>query len=88
MTSMYMSKHGEWCEDEGDLQGFSSRQSLSSSSPQGGGPKKLKFGVLEQPAPKMTPRSHMESISDVLYMDGKIISRRFQWNRFQAQIHL
>ena len=43
MTSMHMSKHGEWCEDEGDLQGFSSRQSLSSSSPQGGGPKQLKF---------------------------------------------
>ncbi|XP_039851101.1 uncharacterized protein LOC120709500 isoform X1 [Panicum virgatum] len=43
MIGMYMSKYGEWCEDEGDLKGFSSRQSLSGSSPQGGGPKQLKF---------------------------------------------
>ena len=33
------------------------------------------------------PRSHTESDLDVLYMDGKIISRYFQWNQFQAQIH-
>jgi hypothetical protein len=31
--------------------------------------------------------SHTESVLDVLYMDGKIISRSFQWNWFQAQIH-
>jgi hypothetical protein len=36
---------------------------------------------------KLTPMSHTESDLDVLYMDGKIISRSFQWNRFQDQIH-
>jgi hypothetical protein len=30
--------------------------------------------------------SHTESDLGVLYMDGKIISRSFQWHRFQAQI--
>jgi hypothetical protein len=25
-TSMHTAKHGEWCEDEGDQQGFSSRE--------------------------------------------------------------
>ena len=80
MTSMHMSKHGEWREDKGDLQGFSSRVE---------GPKLIRFesprwrpkttqvyvhlGVQEQPAPKMTSRSHTESILDVLYMAGKII---------------
>ena len=94
MTSMHMGKYGEWHEDEGDLQGFPSREE---------GPKLIRFesprwrpkttqvrvhlGVQEQPAPKMTPRSHTESVLDVLYMDGKIISRNFQWHRFQAQIH-
>ena len=33
------------------------------------------------------PRSHMESILDVLYMDEKIISRSFQWHWFEAQIN-
>ena len=94
MTSMHMTKHGEWCEDEGDLQGFSSREE---------GPKLIQFesprwrpkttevrvhlGVQEQPAQKMTPRSHTVSVLDVIYMDGKIISRSFQWNLFQAQIN-
>jgi hypothetical protein len=35
----------------------------------------------------ISPMSHMESDLDVLYMDGKIISRSFQWNRYQDQIH-
>ena len=87
MTSMHMGKYGEWHEDEGDLQGFPSREE---------GPKLIRFesprwrpkdntslspaylGVQEQPAQKMTPRSHTESIFNVLYMDGKIISRSFQ----------
>ena len=43
---MHMAKHGEWHKDEGDLQGFPSQvegPKLSGSSPQGGGPKQLKF---------------------------------------------
>ena len=38
------------------------------------------FGVQEQPAPKSTPMLHTESVLDSLYMDGKIISRSFQWH--------
>ena len=93
MTSMHTDKHGDRREDKGDQQGFSSREE---------GPKFIRFesprwrpkttqvrvhlGVQEQPTPKMMPRSHTEFISDVLYMDGKIISRSFQWHQFQAQI--
>ena len=44
------------------------------------------LGVQEQPAPKSTPRPHMESVLIALYMDGNIISRSFQWHRFEAQI--
>ena len=66
-------------------------QSLSGSYPQGGGPKttqvRVHLGVQEQPAQKMMPRSHTESVSDIPYMDGKIISSSFQWNWFDAQIH-
>ena len=84
---MYMAKHGEWHEDEGDLQGFSSRvegpKLIWFESPRWR-PKttqvRVHLGVQEQPAPKMTTRSHTETVSDVLYMDGKIISRSFQWN--------
>ena len=84
MTSMHTVKHGEWHEDEGDQHGFPSREE---------GPKLIRFesprwrskttqirvhlGVQEQPAPKMTPRSHTVSVLDVLNMDGKIISRSF-----------
>ena len=32
------------------------------------------------------PRPHTESVLDALYMDGKIISRIFQWNLLEAQI--
>ena len=96
MTSMHTVKHGEWREDEGDQQGFPSREEgpkliwfesprwrpkdNSSSSP-------LYLRVQEQHAQKMTPMSHTESISDVLYMDGKIVSRSFQWHWFEAQIN-
>jgi hypothetical protein len=45
------------------------------------------FRLQEQPVLKRTPMSHTESDLDVLYMDGNIISRIFQWNWFQAQIH-
>ena len=87
MTSMHMAKHGEWCEDERNQQGFPIRVE---------GPKLIRFesprwrpkttevrvllGVQKQPAPKMTPRSHTKSVLNVLYMDGKIISRSFQWH--------
>ena len=67
-------------------------QSVSGSSPQGGGPKtaqvRVHLGVQEQPAPKMKARSHTESVFNVLYMDGKIISRNFQYLQIQAQNHL
>ena len=33
----------------------------------------------------MTPRSHTESVLDVLYMDGKIISRIFQCTGFMPK---
>ena len=49
---------------------------------------RFSFGLQEQPAIKWTPRLHTELDLDVLYMVGKIISIRFQWNRSQAQIHL
>ena len=49
---------------------------------------RVHLGVQEQSAPKLTSRLHTESILDALYMDGKIISRIFQWHKFQAQIHL
>ena len=84
---MHMAKHGELREDEGDLQGFPSRVE---------GPKLIRFesprwrpkttqvrvhlGVQEQPAQKMMPKSHTESILDVLFMDRKIYSRSFQWH--------
>ena len=47
---------------------------------------RVHLGVQEQPAPKSTPRPHMESVMDDLYIDGKIISRSFQWHQFEAQI--
>ena len=87
ITSMHTAKHGEWCEDEGDQQGFLSREEgpklIRFESP-GWRPKttqvRVHLRVQEQPAAKMMPRSHTESVLDVLYMDGKIISRSFQWN--------
>ena len=48
---------------------------------------RFSFGLQEQPTLKRTPRSHTELDLDVLYMDGNIISRCFQWHWFQAQIH-
>jgi hypothetical protein len=40
----------------------------------------IQFGFQEQSAPKSSPRSHTNSILDVLYMDGKIRGSIFQWN--------
>ena len=48
---------------------------------------RVHLGVQEQPVQKSTPRPHTESVLDALYMDGKIISRSFQWKLFEAQIH-
>ena len=47
---------------------------------------RVHLGVQKQPAPKLMPRPHMESVLDALYMDGKIISRSFQWLWLEAQI--
>ena len=44
-------------------------------------------GVVDQqgqPTPKSMPWPHTESVLDALYIDGKIISRSFQWNWFEA----
>ena len=94
MTSMDTIIDGEW---HGVLQGH-----LGCPN-QEGGPRLIRFesprwrpketqvrvhlGVQEQPTPKSTPRPHTESILDALHMDGKIISRNFQWHWFEAQIH-
>ena len=94
MSSVGTTTIGEWHRDPRDQHGYPNRD---------GGPKLIRFesprwrpketqvrvhlGVQEQPAPKLTPRSHTEFVLDVLYMDGKIISRSFQWHRSQAQIH-
>ena len=48
---------------------------------------RFSFGLQEQAALKRTPRLHTESDLGALDMHGKIISRRFQWLWFQAQIH-
>ena len=48
---------------------------------------RFSFGLQEQPKLKRTIRSYTESYLVTLDMDGKIISRRFQWNQFEAQIH-
>ena len=38
------------------------------------------FGLQEQPALKQMPMLHTDSDLDVIYMDGKIISRHFEWH--------
>ena len=48
---------------------------------------RFSFGLQEQAALKQTSRLHTESDLGALDMDGKIISRRFQWIWSQAQIH-
>ena len=77
---------GEWHRDPRDQHRFPNRD---------GGPKIIRFE-----SPRWRPKSSSsssrspgaahtkndESILGVLYMDGNIISRSFQWSRFQAQI--
>jgi hypothetical protein len=46
----------------------------------------IQFGFQEQSAPKSSPRSHTNSVLDVLYMDGKIRGSNFQWNQSHIQI--
>jgi hypothetical protein len=71
-----------------DFQKEMEAQSLSDLSRQGGGPNQVRvhLGVQDQHIQKMVPRPHTESVLDVLYMDGKIISRSFQWHQLQAKI--
>ena len=73
-----------------DIQIEMEARSLSDLSRQGGGPNQVRvhLGVQEQSARKSMPRSYTEPVLDVLYMDGKIISRSFQWHQSQAQILL
>ena len=93
MTPMHTTMIGAWHQERGVQQGCPSHE---------GGPRLIRFesprwrpketqvrvhlGVQEQPAPKSTPRPHMESILVALYMDGKIISWSLQWHWFEAQI--
>jgi hypothetical protein len=81
MTPMHTTMIGAWNGVEEVQQGFSSQQ---------GGPKlirfespmwkpkaiqvRVQFEVQEQCAIKRTPRSHTESVLDVLYMVGSRIS--------------
>jgi hypothetical protein len=46
----------------------------------------IQFGFQEQSAPKLSPRSHTNSVLYVLYMDGKIRGSTFQWNWYHIQI--
>ena len=57
-----------------DIQIEMEAQSLSNLSRQGGGPNQVRvhLGVQEQPS---LPRTHTKTVLDVLYMDGKIISK-------------
>ena len=87
MTPMHTTMIGAWHQERGVQQGCPSHE---------GGPRLIRFksprwrsketkvgvhlGVPELPAPKLTPRPHTESVLDGLYMDGKIISRSFQWH--------
>src|SRR6185503_4652230 len=45
------------------------------------------FGLQQQPALKRMPRSQTGLDLGALGMDGKIISRRFQWSQSQAQFN-
>jgi hypothetical protein len=81
MTLMHTTMIGAWNGVEEVQQGFPSQQ---------GGPRlirfeslrwrpkaiqvRVQFGVQEQCAIKQTPRSHTESVLDVLYMVGRRIS--------------
>ena len=90
---MHTTMIAAWHQERGVQQGCPSHE---------GGPRLIRFesprwrpketqvqvhlGVQEQPAPKSTPKPHTESVLDALSMDGKIISRRFQWHQFESQI--
>lgn len=79
MTSMHTTMLGTWNRDKGDRQEFSNQE---------GGPRLIRFespswrpkptrvrgrfGLQEQPALKSSPRSHTDSVFDVLYMVGKL----------------
>ena len=87
MTPMHTTMFGPWYGGVGGQQGCPS---------QVGGPRLIRFesprwrpkaiqdrarlGVQEQHVLKMTSRSHTVSILGIIYMDGKIISWRFQWH--------
>jgi hypothetical protein len=46
----------------------------------------IQFGFQEQFTPESSPRSHTNSILDVLYMDGKLRGSNFQWSQSHIQI--
>jgi hypothetical protein len=78
---MPISMRGAWIGEDGVQQGFPSQEGdprlIRFESPRWR-PKviqvRVQFGVQEQCAIKRTPRSHTESILDVLYMVGRTIS--------------
>jgi hypothetical protein len=81
MATMLMSMRGAWIGEDGVQQGYPCQE---------GGPRLIRFesprwrpkaiqvraqfGVQEQCVIKQTPRSHMESVWDVLYMIRSTIS--------------
>jgi hypothetical protein len=81
MTLMHTTMIGAWNGVEEVQQGFPSQEGgprlIRFESPRWR-PKaiqvRVQFGVKEQCAIKRTPRSHMESVLDVLYMVGSRIS--------------
>jgi hypothetical protein len=81
MATMLMSMSGAWIGEDGVHQGFPSQEGglrlIRFESPRWR-PKAIQvraqFGVQEQCAIKRTPRSHTESVLDVLYMVGSTIS--------------
>jgi hypothetical protein len=93
MVPMHMSISDAWSEEKGVQQCFPSQEGglrlFQFESPRWR-PKatqvRAQLGVQEQHTQKMTPRSHTESILDVLYMGGMRISYIFQWHWFQDQI--
>jgi hypothetical protein len=46
----------------------------------------IQFGFQEQSAPKSSPRSHTNSVLEILYMEGKLRGSIFQWNQSHIQI--
>jgi hypothetical protein len=93
MTLMHTTTIGAWNGVEEVQQGFPSQEGgprlIRFESPRWR-PKaiqvQVQFGVQEHCAINSTPRTHTESVLDVLYMVGCRISYSFQWHWSRAKI--